>query len=141
MVNKRADRTVQSYTSRHALVLFPRSTRTGTPFFHTSRLLIIQLCNPQRSIVLFVYRLGRIRRAPLTPYFLIRQPQRTTATFADITRRFEECQQIARSRIVETQATAKLRYDEQHRHVTYEIGDLVWLWVPIRKPRLAKRLI
>lgn len=62
-------------------------------------------------------------------------------TLADATCRSEECRQIARSRTIDTQAAAKLRYDEQHRHVAYSDGDLVWLWVPIRKPGLAEKHI
>lgn len=55
--------------------------------------------------------------------------------------RSEECRQIARCRTAETQAAAKLRYDEQHRHVEYQDGELVWLWVLLRKPGLCEKLL
>lgn len=60
-------------------------------------------------------------------------------TLADAPCRFEECRQIARTRTADTQAAAKLRYDEQPRHVEYSDGALVWLWIPIRKPGLAEK--
>lgn len=59
----------------------------------------------------------------------------------DATSRAEECRQIARCRTFGRQADAKLRYDERHRHVDYQLGDQVWLWVPIRKPGLSEKLI
>lgn len=62
-------------------------------------------------------------------------------TLADSTPRFEECRQRARSRTAEGQVAAKLRCDGQHRHTAYQTAHLVWLWAPIRKPRLAKKFL
>lgn len=62
-------------------------------------------------------------------------------TLAEATSRTEECRQLARCRTFEQQSAAKLRYDEHRRHVHYNNGDLVWLWVPIRKPGLCEKLI
>lgn len=62
-------------------------------------------------------------------------------TLAEAMSRTEECRQLARCRTFEQQSTAKLRYDEHHRHVQYKTGDLVWLWVPVRKPGLCEKLI
>lgn len=62
-------------------------------------------------------------------------------TLAYATCRSEECRQIACCRTMDAQATAKLLYDEKHRHVDYDAGDLLRLWVPIRKPGLADKLI
>lgn len=46
---------------------------------------------------------------------------------ADIICRFEEYRQIAGWHTIDSQAAAKLRYDEQHNHVEYNADDLVWL--------------
>lgn len=62
-------------------------------------------------------------------------------SLADATCRSEECRQIARSRTMDNQAAAKQLYDERHHDVQYSNGDLVWLWVPIRRPGLSEKLI
>lgn len=62
-------------------------------------------------------------------------------TLADATCRSEECRQLARFRTFDAQAAAKLRYDDQHRDVAYSEGDLVWIWVPVRKPGLCEKLL
>lgn len=61
-------------------------------------------------------------------------------THADATCRSEECRQIACFRTFDSRASAKLRYEERHRQVQYKEGDLVWLWVPLRKPGLSRKL-
>lgn len=62
-------------------------------------------------------------------------------TLAEATCRAEECRQIARCPTYDAQASANLRYDEQHHHVDCDVGHLVLLWVPIRKPGLSEKLI
>lgn len=60
---------------------------------------------------------------------------------AEATSRLEECRQLARARTIDTQAVAKIRYDETHRPVAYNNGDLVWLWTPVRTPGLSAKLL
>lgn len=90
------------------------------------------------------------KRSPF-PLLYGQEPVSTTDTFfsnsdvsdnftlADATCRFAKCRQIARTRIADTQASAKLRYDDQNGHVKYSDGALVWLWVPILKPGGAEK--
>ncbi|KAG0443261.1 hypothetical protein HPB47_015116 [Ixodes persulcatus] len=39
------------------------------------------------------------------------------------------------------QNVEKIRYDARHRYVTYNDGDLVWIWMPIKKPVLSSKLL
>lgn len=68
-------------------------------------------------------------------------PPSDNLTLAGATCRSEECRQLARLRTFDAQASSKLRYDEHHRQVTYSEGDMVWLWVPVRKPGLSEKLL
>lgn len=68
-------------------------------------------------------------------------PATTNVTLEEATSRAEECRQLARCRTFDHQAASKSRYDSHHRHVAYNQGDLVWLWVPQRKPGLCEKLI
>lgn len=61
-------------------------------------------------------------------------------THAGATCRYEECRQFARLRTIDAQSSAKMRYNEHHRQVTYAQGDVVRLWVPVRKQRLSETL-
>lgn len=58
---------------------------------------------------------------------------------ADATCGSEEYRKISRCRTAESQAAAKLRYDEQHHHVEHQDGDLVRLWVPVHKTGLCEK--
>lgn len=53
----------------------------------------------------------------------------------------EETRRLARLRTIASQDRSKLRYDSKHRHVTYEPGDLVMVWKPIRKRGLSTKLL
>lgn len=68
-------------------------------------------------------------------------PAANNPTLEEATSRAEECRQIARCRTFDHQAASKLRYDSHHRYVAYKPGDLVWLWVPQRKPGLCEKLL
>ncbi|GBN05225.1 hypothetical protein AVEN_135331-1 [Araneus ventricosus] len=54
--------------------------------------------------------------------------------------RAEEARQIAKLHILDTQAVEKRRYDERHRPVNYNVGDLVWVFTPVRKVGLSEKL-
>lgn len=62
-------------------------------------------------------------------------------TFAEDMNRAEECRQLARFRTSEHQNHEKHRYDDHHRSVTYNNGDLVWVWMPMKQPGLSSKLL
>ncbi|GBL76965.1 hypothetical protein AVEN_12634-1 [Araneus ventricosus] len=53
----------------------------------------------------------------------------------------EESRQLTRIRTLEAQQRDKNRYDSKHRDVSYNPGDLVWVFTPVRKVVLAASLI
>ncbi|GBO25480.1 hypothetical protein AVEN_223088-1 [Araneus ventricosus] len=62
-------------------------------------------------------------------------------TYDRIRRKSEEARQLAKIHIKDAQASDKRRYDARHRSVSYEIGDLVWVYTPIRKVGLSEKLL
>lgn len=62
-----------------------------------------------------------------------------TLPLADATWGSEEYRQISPCRTAESQAAAKLRYDEQRHHVEHQDGDLVRHWVPVHKTGLCEK--
>lgn len=61
---------------------------------------------------------------------------------ADIfVQRAEEARQLARLRIHRQQANDAARYNLSRRIVTYEPGDLVWVWTPVRHRGLSEKLL
>ncbi|GBO34796.1 Transposon Ty3-I Gag-Pol polyprotein [Araneus ventricosus] len=55
--------------------------------------------------------------------------------------RAEEARQLAKLHILDAQAVDKRRYDERHRPVNYNVGDLVWVFTPVRKVGLSENLL
>ncbi|GBL61171.1 Transposon Ty3-I Gag-Pol polyprotein, partial [Araneus ventricosus] len=55
--------------------------------------------------------------------------------------RAEEARQLAKLHILDAQAVDKRRYDERHRPVNYNVGDLVWVFTPVRKVGLSEKLL
>lgn len=53
----------------------------------------------------------------------------------------EECRQLARLQTTRAQADQKRRYDNHHRDISFETGDLVWLSVPQRHIGLSQKLL
>lgn len=45
------------------------------------------------------------------------------------------------SQTIERQAAANIHYDGTYRHLQYNNGDLLWHWVPIKKPGLSQKLM
>ncbi|GBO01303.1 hypothetical protein AVEN_57547-1 [Araneus ventricosus] len=67
--------------------------------------------------------------------------ERMNKTLADMLSMAEEARQLEKPRILDAQAADKRRYDERHRPVTYNIGDLVWVFTPVRKVELSETLL
>ncbi|GFY54217.1 retrovirus-related Pol polyprotein from transposon gypsy [Trichonephila inaurata madagascariensis] len=55
--------------------------------------------------------------------------------------RAEESRQLVRIRTLEAQHRDKTRYDARHRSVSYRPGELVWVFMPVRKVGLSEKLI
>ncbi|GBL65279.1 Transposon Ty3-G Gag-Pol polyprotein, partial [Araneus ventricosus] len=55
--------------------------------------------------------------------------------------RAEEARQLAKLHILDVQAVDKRRYDERHRPVNYNVGNLVWVFTPVRKVGLSEKLL
>ncbi|GBN68623.1 hypothetical protein AVEN_54881-1 [Araneus ventricosus] len=53
----------------------------------------------------------------------------------------EESRQLARIRTLEAQQSDKNRYDYKHHDVSYNPGDLVWVFTPVRKVSLSEKLL
>ena len=59
----------------------------------------------------------------------------------EYTQRAEEARQLARLRIAEQQDYDARHYNLRHRPVTYNVGDKVWVWTPIRRRGLSEKLL
>ncbi|GBM53839.1 Retrovirus-related Pol polyprotein from transposon 297 [Araneus ventricosus] len=55
--------------------------------------------------------------------------------------RAEEARQLAKLHVLDAQAVDKRRYDERHRPVNYNVGDLVWVFTPVQKVGLSEKLL
>ncbi|UYV68861.1 hypothetical protein LAZ67_6001298, partial [Cordylochernes scorpioides] len=55
--------------------------------------------------------------------------------------RAEEARQLARIHTMRSQGGNKLRYDAHHRNIIYQPGDLVWIYIPVRKVGLSVKLM
>ncbi|UYV69035.1 K02A2.6-like [Cordylochernes scorpioides] len=53
----------------------------------------------------------------------------------------EEARQLARIHILRDQENNKYHYDQVHRSVEYRVGDLVWVFTPVRKTGLSEKLL
>ncbi|UYV73997.1 hypothetical protein LAZ67_11001769 [Cordylochernes scorpioides] len=53
----------------------------------------------------------------------------------------EDARQLARLNILRSQERDKSRYDQSHRPVHYQTGDLVWVFTPVRRQGLAEKLL
>lgn len=57
------------------------------------------------------------------------------------TQRAEEARQLARVRISRQQSYDAQRYNLRHRYVSYQPGEKVWVWSPIRRRGLSEKLL
>lgn len=105
--------------------------------------------------VTFAYNTARQETTHQTPFSLVYGREVTTTLDAmlphefddnetgaeEITQRAEAARQLARWRIHEQQECDARRYNLRHRPVTYNIGDKVWVWTPIRRRGLSEKLL
>ncbi|UYV81975.1 TPPP [Cordylochernes scorpioides] len=55
--------------------------------------------------------------------------------------RVEETRQLARLETLKAQEKDKARYDSKHEAMDYNVGYLVWIFIPIRKVGLSEKLM
>lgn len=77
----------------------------------------------------------------MIPYDDIDQPDQLAPDVEEYIQRAEEARQLARVHIRQQQCTDAIRYNLHHRQVTYEPGDQVWVWTPIRRRGLSEKLL
>lgn len=106
--------------------------------------------------VTFAYNTARQNTTDFSPFFLLhgREAETTLDTMfpcvdskeendyvGDLITKAEEARQLARIRTLKAQAKDSHRYDSRHRMVTYKPGDLVWVFIPVRKVGLSEKLL
>ncbi|UYV77641.1 hypothetical protein LAZ67_15001799, partial [Cordylochernes scorpioides] len=55
--------------------------------------------------------------------------------------RAEEARKLARIHSMRSQGSNKHRYDAHHRNIIYQPGDLVWIFIPVRKVGYSEKLM
>lgn len=105
--------------------------------------------------VTFAYNSSRHDTAGYSPFFLLfgREPtlpfdttlptssEPTTSYARDVIAHAELARQVARERLLASQASQKSRYDERHRPAHFPPGSLVLLWTPSRRVGLSEKLM
>lgn len=106
--------------------------------------------------VTFAYNSAKQDTTGFSPFFLVHgrdiqtpldvifpyDKENSNENFAQqLITRAEEARQLAKLHILDSQATDKRRYDARHRPITYNVGDLVWVFTPVRKVGLSEKLL
>ncbi|GFW00968.1 transposon Tf2-9 polyprotein [Trichonephila clavipes] len=106
--------------------------------------------------VTFAYNTAKQETTGFTPFYLLhgREAETTLDTmlpfcpndFDDnnstkIAARAEESRQLARVHTLRAQDKDRRRYDSKHQMVSYALGDLVWIYTPVRKVGLSEKLL
>jgi transposase InsO family protein len=106
--------------------------------------------------VTFAYNTAKQDTTGFSPFFLLhgREAETTLDTIfpcvegneeddyvSNLITKAEESRQLARLRTLNAQAKDSRRYDSRHRMVSYKPGDLVWVFIPIRKVGLSEKLL
>ncbi|UYV66441.1 hypothetical protein LAZ67_4001687 [Cordylochernes scorpioides] len=106
--------------------------------------------------VTFAYNTAKQDTIGFTPFKLIhgREAETTVDTLfpnphedlqedysQKIASRVEETRQLARLETLKAQEKDKARYDSKHEAMDYNVGDLVWIFIPIRKVGLSEKLM
>ncbi|UYV72850.1 hypothetical protein LAZ67_10000987, partial [Cordylochernes scorpioides] len=106
--------------------------------------------------VIFAYNTAQQGSTRFSPFFLVHG--REVETLLDVllpyedetsdhdfggqmVTKAEEARQLARIHILRAQENNKYHYDQVHRSVEYRVGDLVWVFTPVRKTGLSEKLL
>ncbi|UYV65069.1 hypothetical protein LAZ67_3003037, partial [Cordylochernes scorpioides] len=106
--------------------------------------------------ITFAYNTAKQDTTGYTPFSLIhgREAETTLDTLfpllkdedqedynREIVTRAEETRQLARLHTLRAQEGNKRLYDAKHREVSYQPGDKVWIFIPVRKIGISEKLI
>ncbi|UYV60360.1 K02A2.6-like [Cordylochernes scorpioides] len=106
--------------------------------------------------VTFAYNTAKQEATRFTPFFLVHGREAETPLDAlfpypettdsdeyiqELETKAEEARQIARFHILKAQDVYKTNYDSKHRRVAYHPGDLVWIYIPVRRVGLCEKLM
>lgn len=105
--------------------------------------------------ITFAYNTARQETTRMTPFRLVHgrevrtmldamlphEPDEIGTDADEFTQRAEEARQLARVRIHQQQDYDARRYNLRHRLVSYEVGDKVWVWTPVRRRGLSEKLL
>ncbi|UYV66396.1 hypothetical protein LAZ67_4001541 [Cordylochernes scorpioides] len=106
--------------------------------------------------VIFAYNTAQQGSTRFSPFFLVHGREAETLLdvllpyedetsdhdFGDqMVTKAEEARQLARIHILRAQENNKYHYDQVHRSVEYRVGDLVWVFTPVRKTGLSEKLL
>ncbi|UYV61874.1 hypothetical protein LAZ67_1006915 [Cordylochernes scorpioides] len=92
--------------------------------------------------ITFAYNTAKQDTTGFTPFSLIHGREAETRTInREIVTRAEETRQLARLHTLRAQEGNKRLYDAKHREVSYQPGDKVWIFIPVRKIGISEKLI
>ncbi|UYV65614.1 hypothetical protein LAZ67_3004865, partial [Cordylochernes scorpioides] len=97
--------------------------------------------------VTFAYNTAKQESTGFTPFFLVHGREAETPLdvlfpkllpedddfIQTLGARAEEARKLARIHSMRSQGSNKHRYDAHHRNIIYQPGDLVWIFIPVRK--------
>ena len=108
--------------------------------------------------VLFAYRTSIQETTKETPFYLMygrdaklpidikmktntHKPTNTAETYKqEIIEKFKEAYELVQHNMSKSQQKQQNNYNKHHKHIKYPVGSLVWLYVPVVKRGLIKKL-
>ncbi|UYV73826.1 K02A2.6-like, partial [Cordylochernes scorpioides] len=105
--------------------------------------------------VTFAYNTAKQESTGFTPFFLVHGREAETPLdvlfpkllpedddfIQTLGARAEEARKLARIHSMRSQDSNKQRYDAHHRNIIYQPGDLVWIFIPVRKVGYSEKLM
>ncbi|UYV77524.1 K02A2.6-like [Cordylochernes scorpioides] len=105
--------------------------------------------------VTFAYNTAKQESTGFTPFFLVHGREAETPLdvlfpkllpedddfIQTLGARAEEARKLARIHSMRSQDSKKHRYDAHHRNIIYQPGDLVWIFIPVRKVGYSEKLM
>ncbi|UYV71403.1 hypothetical protein LAZ67_8003004, partial [Cordylochernes scorpioides] len=105
--------------------------------------------------VTFAYNTAKQESTGFTPFFLVHGREAETPLdvlfpkllpedddfIQTLGARAEEARKLARIHSMRSQGSNKHRYDAHHRNIIFQPGDLVWIFIPVRKVGYSEKLM